>query len=258
MTSMQRQTEKMRQSAEMQREMRRIQQEHRRRLPLSSIWERTRTGDRPTVAGWYRDPETGGTKFWDGSRWSGDTRPRRRPFAAAADQRAMGIGVIVCFGLLNLIIFAGGLSDGSMTWSQFPWVFLAALIGCAFGAYLIRGQGPTTASVWLRLDARKEAAEKAEQQLADLGRRSRATSSDAAAAARVKAMADPKTAEALQNLQNLLYTGALTDAEFQIAKDNLLGATAATNLAKLAELHQAGILSDFEFAAAKAKALGLA
>lgn len=43
------------------------------RNPASSIWERTQPGDRPTAEGWYRDPATGGTRYWDGSRWSGDT-----------------------------------------------------------------------------------------------------------------------------------------------------------------------------------------
>lgn len=40
---------------------------------------------------------------------------------------------------------------------------------------------------------------------------------------KINALARPETAKALQNLQNLLYTQALTDAEFQAAKDKLLG-----------------------------------
>lgn len=224
-----------------------------------SIWERTQTGDRPTSVGWYRDPETGGTKFWDGSRWSGDTRPRRRPFAAAADQRMLGIRVLGFGGwFLPLSFFAGSINDGSLsTFGLFLTLFLIGSFAWAFGVYLLRGRGPTTASVLLRLNVRKWATEQAEQKVADLLRRSRPASTDATAAARVKAIADPKTAQSLQDLQNLRYTGALTDQEYQIAKDHLLGTT-VTSLANLADLHQAGILSDFEFAAAKARALGLA
>ncbi|MGQ0631969.1 MAG: hypothetical protein ACT4P1_13100 [Sporichthyaceae bacterium] len=150
--------------------------------------------------------------------------------------------------------------ESTSTFALFLTFFLIGLAVCAAGIYLVRGQGPTTASVRLRQNERREAAEKAEQKIAEVLRRSPATSTDATAAARVNAIADPRTAEALQNLQNLLYTRAITDTEFQLAKDNLLGAAEfahLAHLAKLAELHQANILSDFEFAAAKAKALGL-
>jgi hypothetical protein len=49
------------------------------------------------------------------------------------------------------------------------------------------------------------------------------TNNDAAAAARINALSNPETAQALQNLQNLLQTQVLTEAEFQAAKDKLLG-----------------------------------
>lgn len=49
------------------------------------------------------------------------------------------------------------------------------------------------------------------------------TNYDAAAAARIDALSNPETAQALQNLQNLLHTQVLTEAEFQAAKDKLLG-----------------------------------
>ncbi|MGQ0631970.1 MAG: DUF2510 domain-containing protein [Sporichthyaceae bacterium] len=69
--SMRRQAEEMRQQAEMRREMRRIHREQWRASPASSIWERTRKDDPPKAEGWYRDAGTGGTKHWDGLRWSG-------------------------------------------------------------------------------------------------------------------------------------------------------------------------------------------
>lgn len=83
------------------------------------------------------------------------------------------------------------------------------------------------------------------------------------ATAQIRAVADPRTAEALQNLQNLLYTGAMTDAEYQAAKDKLLGNHRAASpgslvhIQKLAALHEAGVLTDAEFDAAKVKALDL-
>ena len=49
------------------------------------------------------------------------------------------------------------------------------------------------------------------------------TNNDAAAAARINALSNPETAQALRNLQNLLHTQVLTEAEFQAAKDKLLG-----------------------------------
>ena len=83
--------------------------------------------------------------------------------------------------------------------------------------------------------------------------------------AQVNAVANPDTSKALQNLQNLLYTHAITDADFQAAKDTLLRSSTAradadtfAHIEKLVELHQAGILGDVEFQVAKLKALGLA
>ena len=49
------------------------------------------------------------------------------------------------------------------------------------------------------------------------------TSNDAAAAAQIHALANPQTAQALQNLQDLLSTNVITAAEFHAAKDKLLG-----------------------------------
>jgi hypothetical protein len=48
-------------------------------------------------------------------------------------------------------------------------------------------------------------------------------STESATAAQINALASPETAKAIQNLQNLLYTHAITDEEFQAAKKKLLG-----------------------------------
>ena len=47
----------------------------------------------PAFADWYPDTATGGTNYWDRKRWTGDARPRRRPFAAPATHRQEGISV---------------------------------------------------------------------------------------------------------------------------------------------------------------------
>lgn len=87
---------------------------------------------------------------------------------------------------------------------------------------------------------------------------------DTATTAQIQAMTQPETSQSLQRLQHLLYTRAITDAEYQRAKDKLfLSHTeqsqrdAAAQLQQLAELHEAGILTDVEFTAAKLKVLGL-
>jgi len=225
----------------------------------------------PTFKGWYPDPATGGTRYWDGSRWTGDTRPRRRPFAPACSTGPLGyllVFLAVMWLILCVMTFRetqnGGYIVGGIA-------FL--LLSIPAGIYLLRGQGPSTAEVEARLAAeRKEA--KAKRRAADvagvvagLGRIGRPRppaapmSGDAAAVAQIEAIARPDTARALQNLQNLLYTQAITEAEYQAAKDKLLGTRAPSDsfaqIKKLAELHEAGILGDVEFAAAKAKALGL-
>ena len=70
---------------------------------------------------------------------------------------------------------------------------------------------------------------------------------------------NPRTAKALQSLQNFLYTRTITDQVFQAAKDRLLSAPMApadsvAQITQLAELHRADIIGDVAFAAAKAKA----
>lgn len=220
----------------------------------------------PTAPGWYPDPDTGGTKYWEGSRWTGDVRPRRRTFAAPA-REPLWAGIIAMmgggFGFLMLLGYA----------EEAKGIYLVIGIGIltlsgAACLYVLRGQGPTTQEIQARLaEERKAAAAKRRTAnvwgvVAGLGRigRPRASTTDRdAAAAQIDALSDPHTAQALQNLQKLLYTRAITDAEFAAAKDKLMGPPddSFAQITKLAELHEAGILGDVEFAAAKAKALGL-
>lgn len=224
----------------------------------------------PTFADWYDDPATGGTKYWDGSRWTGDKRPRRRPFAAASNQRDMGLLAFFLGLCFTALIILGVFSDDEN--DQLPvaaLAFVPLILGVcgAIATYLIRGQGPATDAVEARLKKEQENAKK-QRRTANLAgiaamfgaRRSPASSTDQATdVARINAIADPNTSRALQNLQNLLYTRSITDAEFEAAKAKLLGnrtvADSVAQIERLAELHRAGILSDLEFTAAKSRAL---
>lgn len=147
-------------------------------------------------------------------------------------------------------------------------VFVIGPATLATGLYFYRGQGPSTEDVEKRLDDQRDNANDSTRDAARFWRRGRpladvhVAAPDVARAAQVDAVANPETARALQNLQNLLYTQAISDEEYQQAKDRLLGvhpaiADSFVQITKLVELHQAGILSDLEFAAAKARVLGL-
>lgn len=229
----------------------------------------------PTSAGWYPDAATGETRYWDGARWTGDTRPRRRPFAAPAGANsevwsmyALGLSVPA----LPLLAFT--FPDESVE-SPFLWLLVGiVLLSCylALGTYLLRGQGPTTSSIRQRL-AEDEKAAKGRRRSANvasfadrIGRRGRTQQSPPAPSgyvmpAQTAAVGSSESMRALENLQHMLYSGALTDAEFQTAKDKLLGTyeldSPYAQIAKLAELHRDGVLGDIEFSAAKARVLGL-
>jgi hypothetical protein len=223
---------------------------------------------RPTFAGWYPDLETGGTKYWDGSRWTGDTRPRRRPFAAPANYGWSPHYFTLSFGGGFGAMCLGGASEEKDPAGWFVAGIVSLLVGLVVSIYYLRGQGPPTAAVEARLAEQRKAADAAATAAAKLRRRSEPffgvnfEAPDVVGAAQVNAVSNPKTAESLQNLQSLLYTHAITDEEYQAAKDRLLGPSTASadvfgHIAKLVELHRDGILSDVEFAAAKSKALDL-
>jgi hypothetical protein len=228
----------------------------------------------PTFAGWYPDAGTGGTRYWEGSRWTGDTRPQRRPFAAAALHRKRGIWAVV-IGALFVYSSRGAFSnaDSDDPVRTFILTIAIGLAGVAAGIYWLRGQGPTTDAVKARLVVEQRVADEKRRVAnewaltANRGRPKQppppasSASSDSTAAAQIQAIASPETARSLQNLQNLLYTRAITDAEYAAAKVKLFGTQelddSFAQIAKLAELHRAGVLGDVEFAAAKARVLRL-
>jgi hypothetical protein len=122
--------------------------------------------------------------------------------------------------------------DAATSMSPIGGFFFSLVLGLAtagLGVYLFRGQGPTTKDVLARITAERQAAnlrrvtQHRPQQSAVVVNVGTQTSNDATTAAQISAIASPQTAQALQNLQNLLYTQAITDAEFQSAKDKLLG-----------------------------------
>lgn len=239
---------------------------------------RTMNEVNPTFADWYPDAETGGTKYWDGTRWTGDRRPRRKPFAAAARDNDQLVGVLGLGWSVPAFAFLGAFSnDVNGLWAKFLWfvsgvVLLLAYF--AFAVYLLRGQGPTTAAVKQRLlDEEKSA--KGRRRSANiasvggmLGRLGRSQQpsppsppSFGPSPTPTTAFASSEITRALESLHHHLYSGAITDSEYQAAKDKLLGTHEITDpfaqIAKLAELHRDGVLGDLEFAAAKARVLGL-
>ena len=225
-----------------------------------------------TSPGWYPDPTSGGTLYWDGTRWTGDARPARRSFAAKAHHDAWWALMIFGAMFFFMSFFAGGLNDGSVpTFGLWAFFFFAGLAGIVGGIYMQRGQGPTTEAVEQRLAQERRAAEKS-RRTANLAGAAAAvgrlfsppppTPAPSAGhdAAQVAALANPETAAALQSLRNLLYTRALTDEEYAAAKAKLLGERKTPDqfeqIEQLADLHRRGVLGDVEFSAAKARVLG--
>lgn len=170
--------------------------------------------------GWYPDPQTGGTQYWDGRRWTGDLRPPRKRFAAQSSHRISGI-ILTVFGGMMLLGTMAMLGNPEMYPTANPLVQVPIGVGVlAGGIYLLRGQGPSTRSAAAHAaELRREAAFAPSAVVETVPR----PTSDAVRAAQIQALADPDTAQALQNLQNLLYTHAITEAEYQAAKDKLLG-----------------------------------
>ena len=189
-------------------------------------------------------------------------------------------------GLFGLLALSSGISgDGKVGWLALGVALMLGALYVAFGNAKVLKDWDTRNMMAERKEAAaREAAEaerKEAQRLKEL-RRSQglrgllfgytpptqttqpAFRNTDVAAAQIRAVSNPETARALQNLQNLLYTQAITDAEFQSAKDRLLRSETAraqddafAQLQKVVELHEAGILNDVEFSAAKIKILGL-
>lgn len=131
--------------------------------------------------GWVPDPRTGGTAYWDGWRFTGDRRPPRRRFAAAARHTKAG-AVSILFGVTflttgakavrrpELSIWAAdeppselmssltrALDDANYAFSLEAFASMAIYLAIgagltAVGLYLLRGRGPTTKAVHQRLN----------------------------------------------------------------------------------------------------------
>lgn len=107
------------------------------------------------LEGWYPDETNGGTRYWDGQRWTSAWRPPRRTFAAKAKHTGWGIALSI-YGGLYTIMFLFGSGVFFRSWSGVG----SFLFGLAFhvgilllGIYLLRGQGPTTKAVLAQLRA---------------------------------------------------------------------------------------------------------
>lgn len=164
----------------------------------------------PTFAGWYPDADTGGTKYGDGKQWTGDTRPPRKPLAAAArpdDWNLFFLGI----SAPALPIVASLFPDESVEQPLLQFLVGAVMLldSVAYGIYLFRGQGPSTRAVEARLAGdRKEV--KAKRRSANLAgvaaalvhhgrpQQSAKATSDAAFAAQVNAIASTATASSLR------------------------------------------------------------
>lgn len=134
------------------------------------------TSTESVPAGWKPDPETGGTRYWDGRRWTGDSRPARQSFAAQSAHLGWAIALLAVGGLSALgspsnffprtaVDRATGIET---TTTAGPGAFVISLIfglAClAFGLYLLRGKGPTTKAV----EAKARAANDFEAAIAQL------------------------------------------------------------------------------------------
>ena len=75
---------------------------------IGPMKETALSGQIPHRPGWVPDPSTGGTAYWDGWRFTGDRRPARRRFAAAARHTKAG-GVSILLGVMFLITGAKAL-----------------------------------------------------------------------------------------------------------------------------------------------------
>lgn len=180
--------------------------------------------------GWYPD-EVGGTRFWDGHRWTGDIRPPRNSFSAASSSRGWGTGLLILGALLVLTSPAqfSQLDPPVSPRSAFAFALVMGAGCIGWGIYLLRGRGPSTKAILKRIHS-EQISEASIYQSAPPGANAtvqininNGTTEDSVTAAQVRAIANPETAKAIQELQKLLYTRAISDSEFQAAKDKLLG-----------------------------------
>lgn len=215
--------------------------------------------------GWYPDHDTGGAEYWDGRRWTGDQRPRRRLFAAPAKEGRKGMIALALGGLgalLALVTWVGAKQEAERQsgWGWFViFGLVVGIVGVAVGIYLLRGQGPTTEEVEARLARDREVQAQTDVRAANLlkqGKVGRAgLTPDVTEAARIDAITTLKTAGVIRELERLLYARQITDSEFRRARDLLFGPDLSAQIKVLDELYERGALSDAQYAAAVMKLL---
>ncbi|GAA4816566.1 DUF2510 domain-containing protein [Nocardioides caeni] len=190
--------------------------------------------ERPPVPGWYPDPAKSGTRYWDGHYWVA-SRPERQPYAARAHHRGWGLTLLIfgVFSVLTSPTHPFNPESGETFVERLGIAFLSLVLGlvsAAAGLYLLRGRGPTEKAVQeLSAQAAYRRAVAAPRQDANPAAPPtpvepvRPPMSDAARVAQINALANPDTAQALQNLNHLRYTRVITEDEFRAAKARLLG-----------------------------------
>lgn len=194
--------------------------------------------------GWYPDGVPGQRRFWDGTRWTDDVRPMRSRFAIAL--RVVFGTILAALGVAVTVVALLGPQENSEFAGAVLIILLAIGLGLLVsGILLLRVLGPMqmTARARRRMErARLEEQRQEEEQREEEQRREEAAHSsatvvalpvvlqlginvenDAAEVAQIEAIANPETARALLNLQNLLYTHTITEAEFEAAKRKLFG-----------------------------------
>src|SRR5690625_3046797 len=182
-------------------------------------------------AGWYPQGGGGAMRYWDRVGWTQFTKPPRRRFAARSFHPVWGVllGLFAVSGIMSLperINLERAEGAGNVVGA----VMLSLLVSACLAAgavYLLRGRGPTTAAVKRKLAAQASISGhvvpvvEEEEVVHDHGPHH--PRSELVEAAQVKAVSDPNTAQALVNLQQLLYTRTITEEEFQAAKSRLFG-----------------------------------
>lgn len=210
--------------------------------------------------GWQQDPDTGGTEYWDGSRGTGFTRPRRKIFAAPAHDRHKGLRALAVGGcgiFLGLATWVGAnqVADRPTGWGWFVILgLLVGIVGTAVGVYFLRGQGPTTDEVEDRLAKERKDRAETDRLAAQLVGRAPSPATETRVA-EAKAMADPATLEAFRVLDKLFAAHQITRSGHEAAKERLLGTGVSAQLADLAEQYREGMMSETEFAAARLRLL---
>lgn len=201
-------------------------------------------------AGWYPDPDTGGAKYWDGQRWTGHSKsPAKQKFSGRSLGILLGVlGALFLFSCLSA--FVEEPQSDETSGSTLLTMLVLGLLMLPIGIYFLRGKGRLAEAVdehfaakhrgkelekrnaelevqrvqhKAELEEQRKRQNREELRKAVVGRIAPSKRNDATVAAQINALANPETATALQNLQNLLYTQAITEDEYQAAKNKLLG-----------------------------------